>query len=237
MFTGSFDFGAGAMETGIQAYHNYEMQERDQQWKEKMYQEGIKQRDYMNEYNLPVNQMNRFSEAGLNRHLIYSKGTPGNQTTQPALAARENYPTDFKGSLSGLNPLGLKGMIQDLNQKVANVNLTNQRTKGEAWKNKILEGSAQAMIDNKINSNLLVIEKTTSEKIRQNLLSENIALTEQKKRFETTRADMADDRIFSTDHIMLRQGQKHGVNFFSRLWDAYKKNPTNPIPELYRSYE
>lgn len=33
-----------------------------------------------NEYNTPKNQMLRYQEAGLNPHLIYGQGTPGNQT-------------------------------------------------------------------------------------------------------------------------------------------------------------
>lgn len=34
-----------------------------------------------NEYNTPKNQMLRYQEAGLNPHLIYGQGSPGNQTT------------------------------------------------------------------------------------------------------------------------------------------------------------
>lgn len=36
--------------------------------------------DKMNEYNTPANQMKRFQDAGLNPHLIYGQGSPGNQT-------------------------------------------------------------------------------------------------------------------------------------------------------------
>lgn len=35
----------------------------------------------MLEYNSPANQMQRYKEAGLNPHLIYGQGTPGNQST------------------------------------------------------------------------------------------------------------------------------------------------------------
>ena len=47
------------------------------------YQRAIEQRDYMNQYNSPVMQMKRFSEAGLNPHLIYGKGSAGQQQTTP----------------------------------------------------------------------------------------------------------------------------------------------------------
>lgn len=47
--------------------------------------------DRQNQYNTPANQMRRFKEAGLNPHLAYNQGNPGNQasplthpTIQPA---------------------------------------------------------------------------------------------------------------------------------------------------------
>lgn len=43
-----------------------------------------------NEYNSPQAQMQRYQDAGLNPHLIYGQGTPGNATTQP----KYNTPND-----------------------------------------------------------------------------------------------------------------------------------------------
>lgn len=61
-----------------QLKHNREMAMRE-------YTQNIEQRDYMNQYNAPVAQMQRFKEAGLNPHLIYGKGTAGagQQTSAP----------------------------------------------------------------------------------------------------------------------------------------------------------
>lgn len=43
---------------------------------------GAQQRqDAMNAYNNPVNQMQRYAQAGLNPNLIYGQGTPGNQAS------------------------------------------------------------------------------------------------------------------------------------------------------------
>lgn len=36
--------------------------------------------DKYNEYNTPANQMKRFKDAGLNPHLVYGQGSPGNQS-------------------------------------------------------------------------------------------------------------------------------------------------------------
>lgn len=50
--------------------------------------------DKQNEYNTPANQMRRFQDAGLNSHLIYGQGSPGNQSS-PQQAANIS-PTDYR---------------------------------------------------------------------------------------------------------------------------------------------
>lgn len=45
------------------------------------YQRSIEQRDFMNQYNSPQAQMQRFIDAGLNPHLIYGQGSSGNQSS------------------------------------------------------------------------------------------------------------------------------------------------------------
>jgi len=47
-----------------------------------------------NEYNTPANQMKRFQDAGLNPHLVYGQGSPGNQSS-PQQAAPV-APTDWQ---------------------------------------------------------------------------------------------------------------------------------------------
>lgn len=55
----------------------------------------------MNKYNLPSSQMSRFTDAGLNRNLIYTQGNPGNQSqlaryNPPNL--QYNYKAKFQGN-------------------------------------------------------------------------------------------------------------------------------------------
>lgn len=57
------------------------------------------------EYNTPANQMRRFQDAGLNPHLIYGQGSPGNQTAP--LTAADIKPTDYQN---------LMGMVSTFNQ-------------------------------------------------------------------------------------------------------------------------
>lgn len=86
------------------------------------YSKDLEQWNRMNEYNNPANQMQRFTEAGLNPNLIYGKGTAGNATVLP----KYNTPTVTKKSfvpdISGVIP-----SYQDYQLKEAQVDIaTNQ---------------------------------------------------------------------------------------------------------------
>lgn len=51
-----------------------------------------------NEYNLPVNQMLRFNDAGLNPNLIYGQGTNGNSSAVPSPSlSNPNFKNPFAG--------------------------------------------------------------------------------------------------------------------------------------------
>lgn len=61
--------------------------------------ENAKQREFAlhmwnknNEYNLPINQMARLRNAGINPHLAYSNGTPMNTSNAPAQASASPLP-------------------------------------------------------------------------------------------------------------------------------------------------
>lgn len=61
------------------------------------------------QYNTPANQMARYQQAGLNPHLIYGQGSPGNQN------APLNYPdiktTDMQSALASLVPAFSNAMM------------------------------------------------------------------------------------------------------------------------------
>lgn len=67
-------------------------------------------------YNSPAEQMKRFKEAGLNPHLIYSQGDPGNvaQTMPKYNRPTSDYPTIDQ------NFMGIMSQYQDLKYKAAN---------------------------------------------------------------------------------------------------------------------
>lgn len=77
--------------------------------------------DYYNVYNTPAMQMERFGEAGLNPHLVYSQGNPGNQASPQQAADFPNLP-DF-GYLQQIMPLISQTMLQQ-----SQVQATNAKT-------------------------------------------------------------------------------------------------------------
>lgn len=54
---------------------------------EKAYQRQVEMWNMQNQYNTPEAQMNRYKNAGLNPHLIYGQGTPGNANSFPEYQA------------------------------------------------------------------------------------------------------------------------------------------------------
>lgn len=76
-----------------------------------------------NEYNLPKNQMKRFEEGGLNPHLMYGQGTPGNAAQMPQYnAPRQDY--NYKPPF---DPAMALMQYQDYRQKNASIDLTKQQ--------------------------------------------------------------------------------------------------------------
>lgn len=78
----------------------------------------------MNEYNTPANQMRRFQDAGLNPHLIYGQGTPGNQSAPVRHA--DIRPTDYQNLMQVL-PLVNQTRMTD-----SQVQATDARTRQTA---------------------------------------------------------------------------------------------------------
>lgn len=78
---GGVSQGINALFQGDQNKKNREFQEREN---EKNRQFAVQQWNAQNEYNLPVNQMSRLRDAGINPHLAYSQGQPMNSSNAPA---------------------------------------------------------------------------------------------------------------------------------------------------------
>lgn len=76
----------------------------------------MKQIKYMNQYNAPKQQMERFREAGLNPNLMYSQGDPGQQTQ---IAEYNQPPSDFSKRQPMVNIPSIISAYQDYRIKEA----------------------------------------------------------------------------------------------------------------------
>lgn len=120
---GGYGGGAGvvgaAIQTGGLLYDSYQNRKLSRENTNKTlaankreaelaYQRQVEERNYMNMYNSPQSQMQRFLEAGLNPHLIYGRGNEGNQSGTPEYhPAPQNYnyqPMEIGGALGGILP-------------------------------------------------------------------------------------------------------------------------------------
>lgn len=76
------------------------------------------------EYDTPKNQMQRFQDAGLNPHLIYGQGSPGNQSTP--LSMPDVKPADIQGVWSNIVPQMIQSRLA--NSQVAAQDANTRRT-------------------------------------------------------------------------------------------------------------
>lgn len=98
------------------------------------YQRSIEQRDYMNRYNSPEAQMQRFIDAGLNPHLIYGQGSGGQQQSAPQYSppdiqykyAHGNFGQAIGGFLPTLMSVGT--WLQNMRASEAQIRKTESDT-------------------------------------------------------------------------------------------------------------
>lgn len=113
----------------IQADQNKKQREWTERREDLSYQRGWDVMNYQNWYNSPEQQMTRFRQAGLNPHLIYGKGTPGNTAT--------SSPTSTPGRPKfGLTPIGVGNWLQNLNAAKLTVENVKKLQEEQAYINR-----------------------------------------------------------------------------------------------------
>lgn len=100
---------------------NVKLAREQREWSEHMV-------DKQNAYNSPVQQMARYQAAGLNPNLIYSQGTPGNQSNLPTAQAPKVAPvTNSLGDVAN-NALAAASMVTAIDQQRAQTKAMEQQT-------------------------------------------------------------------------------------------------------------
>lgn len=111
-------------------YNNKQIEKQNEasrQWSMDMYDrqrlDNLEDWNRQNEYNTPEAQMERFKAAGLNPNLIYGRGSSG-----VAAAPNKTQAQGAQFQPKVWNKLNIASTLLDLEQKRANINLTNQQT-------------------------------------------------------------------------------------------------------------
>lgn len=101
-------------------------QKRENRWLAKYQaQANDKYQVEQNEFNSPKNQMLRFQEAGLNPHLIYGQGNPGNQSSPQQYP--ETRPVDY-GDMGVQKAMGLATQAGLTQSQIQATNAQTRRT-------------------------------------------------------------------------------------------------------------
>jgi hypothetical protein len=156
----------------------------------------------MNYYNSPANQMSRFKQAGLNPHLIYGRGSSGNQSAAPSAVKRDiKAPKlDFQGIGGAL------GTYMETKKTQADIDLSDQH--------RIAYG-----LDNYYKSNTMITRLNT-DKAKLKKEAANATGAEHKRdvaklqiqnqkdinRVSAWKANLADQNMSPSDNLAFRQG-------------------------------
>lgn len=116
--------GAGLASGVMNNMVNYGMSKKLMQ---KQYDLNMKAWHAQNEYNLPVNQMQRLADAGLNPHLVYQNGGASATASTPSSTSQGHFNSNFS-----FDPLGDLSNYQSIMNMRANQHYTNvQATQAE----------------------------------------------------------------------------------------------------------
>lgn len=102
-----------------------------------------------NEYNKPIEQMNRLKEAGLNPHLVYGSGSATGNTSQASTPKYQNPGTQFKvrpqiDPQSMLNQfINLKTAQQNIATMKSSENLQNAKASTEVFNSALKNNAAK----------------------------------------------------------------------------------------------
>jgi len=211
-----FDFGTSAFNIGLQAFHNQKARDWQVSQTDQQYKRQITQRDYMNEYNSPKNQMARFEEAGLNPHLMYGQGSSGQQNQAP----KPERPTNY-GSIPNLqfDPLSELNKYMTAKNTQAQTDKTVSETNGRRMANYIMSQS----IDDQIAFYKSKLEgqnaKNATEAEKLHYTAKLTELAQAKLVYQNELNEMAKNRVFVGDNAILRQFQP----FINKIKEGFQK--------------
>ncbi len=203
--------GISAAASGGNAIAQGKLNRKNRKWQEEQntvkYNRDIEQRDYANYYNSPKSQMERFKQAGLNPHLIYGKGTSGNQTQNPT-AQSSQY--SGKNVQVQLDPLGELNKYQNFKKLQSETSLTQEVINEKKISNAIAGATQQVEIDKSIQE-LQKLQLQTDNEAQQLQIAEQIEILQNANAArETKRTEMF--KATGIDPMQGTSGEKLMIN-------------------------
>ena len=143
----------GIIGNTIQNRQNQNLASQQQQWSEQMQASqqdwDLAQWERMNLYNSPQAQMARFAAAGLNPHLIYGKGNPGNAMPLRSPDIKPYSRAQAKNVMEGINVFGQHYQFKNLQAQTDNVEAQAENTRADT-KIKYLERIEKFLSNDKL---------------------------------------------------------------------------------------
>lgn len=227
------DLGADIISQGTNYLFNSMMHRKqrkhDQAMSELAHRQNVAAWEMQNEYNTPANQMQRFKDAGLNPHLIYGKGTPGNadKIAPYQRSTQSEYP---KVNMQ----FDLVDKYLDISQKKANIDYVREQTKLAGERSIIANITGKYMPELKEHQlaewDWKFDQKFPAE-IAQKLQSANLSIAQQNmlkrelfmlENFGVRQFNNAIDRRIWTGLNAIHQAGKSYVDKASEKWGAPK---------------
>lgn len=180
---------------------NRKTREWNEMMSDKAYERQIEQRDYANWYNSPVQQMERFRNAGLNPNLIYGQGNSGNTNFIPKW---ERPDAAFGAHVPFQNIASTLGQYMTLKQQKQNIDLVNEDIVNKKIQNNILDLTQQDQIDYAHQRLQRMYESTNSEVYKQSLSESMTRLNNLKATVENIRKEWLEEGMSENDNMFFR---------------------------------
>ena len=170
--------GAGLLGSALSSLSQRDSNKANMKLAEYQFEKNKEMWNAQNEYNHPLEQMNRLKDAGLNPNLVYGHGAVGNTSSPapkyeaPSMKAYTGFGDDFRNSM--VSAYNVKNMVAQ-NENLRSQNeaieamaaMTKEKAAGQALQNKILaldHGIKESTYDSTINR-----MKMQEEELRQSI--------------------------------------------------------------------
>lgn len=224
--------GGDLLSSSINSIANAVANKRQRKWAseqaDKANQWNLDMWNRANEYNSPLQQMQRFKEAGLNPNLIYGQGSSGNaqspreyQQAQGQFSHRDIARPDMLGYMSQYQ--GIKV------QKAQEANIMAQTT-GQNIKNSFANSMLSAQLSKLAEETRNIAARTKNEDIRGQLMNASKVYRELSSEILRNDLELRRHGITYQDPWYIRTAVKHGaIDKGIGIYNSIQEIDTDPF--------